>query len=62
MCFQLFDQDKNGKISLDEFKILFMKNVHVDQKLWQQMIQEVDTNKDGFIDFAEFKAILQQLH
>lgn len=35
MCFMLFDHDQNGKISLDEFRILFEKNVQVDQKLWQ---------------------------
>ena len=29
------------------------------QKLWQEILKQVDANHDGKIQFAEFKAILK---
>jgi calcium-dependent protein kinase len=52
--FRLFDQDDSGEITLDEIKSLLGKHLHLSDKTWVEMIQEVDKNGDGKIDLREF--------
>jgi len=57
--FKLFDLDGNGTISREELTII-MK--HLGQALTDEeinaMIDEVDINRDGEIDFDEFQALM----
>ena len=60
-CFKIFDRDGSGKISLDEFKQMFKGNNIVDDRVWEEMIREIDINNDGAIEFGEFKDLLLKL-
>lgn len=59
--FKLFDKDKSGKISIEEFQEVFQRNNEMLLDNWKEMIQEVDLNGDGEIDFEEFKVLLMKL-
>lgn len=55
-AFNLFDEDGSGCISAEELKKAmgsFIGETYSD-KIWQKMIQEVDSNGNGEIDFEEF--------
>jgi len=59
-AFAVFDDDNSGSISRAELKKL-MKNLGqtlTDAEL-DAMMDEVDTDGDGEIDFAEFKSMMQ---
>ena len=53
-AFKLFDKDGNGKLSIEEIKQTFGG----DDKAWKKVIQEVDKNNDGEVDFEEFKTLM----
>lgn len=53
-AFRTFDKDGDGKITADELAILLGDRTDI-----AEMISEVDLNKDGMIDFEEFKKALQ---
>lgn len=54
-AFQLFDKDKNGYISIDEFKtILQMVQSNFNQKEIKEIFDMTDASKDGKIDYREF--------
>lgn len=59
-AFKVFDADSSGTISRKELKKLMKQ---LGQKLSDQeldaMMEEVDTDKSGEIDFEEFKAMMQ---
>ena len=58
MCFEIFDEDKNGFISLEELKTVFMGAKDfgtLDQtQVWSDLMNEVDTNHDNLISYDEF--------
>lgn len=61
-AFQVFDCNRNGRISPTELKVT-MKNLGqelTDDQL-KLMIQEADCNGDGVIDFEEFKVLVNNL-
>jgi len=58
----MFDQDGNGKISAEELRnVLGGHNSDKSDKIWQDMIKEVDENGDGEIDFDEFTHMMRIL-
>ena len=54
--FKMFDKDGSGSISSDEIKSVLGK--HVDEKVLDDMIKEVDINGDGEISLVEFKEMM----
>lgn len=58
MCFEKFDSNGDGQISFTELKNLMdgLGDKLTEQEL-KDMMTDADTNKDGFIDFEEFKAL-----
>ena len=58
-AFKTFDEDGDGNISLDEIKHLLGKGKKIKDKVWNKILDEVDINKDGFVDFDEFKIMMQ---
>ena len=60
-CFRIFDKDGSGKISTSELKQMFQGKNIVDEKVWVDLIREVDQNGDGEIELTEFKSILLKL-
>ncbi len=59
--FDLFDLNKNNKISKEEFINLVKGNQIIEDKVWFQLIADVDKNHNNEIEFDEFKALLLKL-
>jgi calcium-dependent protein kinase len=57
-AFKMFDKDNSGKISVEEIRSIFGGEA----SKWKKIIQEVDLNSDGEIDFKEFKTMMADLH
>ena len=58
-AFNIFDKDKKGKISKEDFeKILKDDDLFYDDNI-KKIIDEVDKNKDGFIDYNEFLKMME---
>jgi calcium-dependent protein kinase len=53
-AFRTFDKDNSGEITPAELKEVLQKT----DKEIQDLINEVDTNRDGKIDFEEFTAMM----
>jgi calcium-dependent protein kinase len=60
-CFSLFDKDGSGSISADEVKDVLGIGKNSDEKIWNDIILEVDDNGDGEISFEEFKLMMQKM-
>ena len=60
-AFNFFDKDKNGTISLDEVKRAFSSMKGYKDKDFEEILRGVDLNKDGKIDFYEFKTMMQTI-
>ena len=61
-AFCIIDKDGGGSISADEIKALFSsKDQKIDDQVWDKIIQEVDEDASGEIDFAEFCLMMKKL-
>jgi len=61
MAFNMFDKDNGGSISSVEVKDTIGVGKNIDEKLWNEIINEVDVNGDGEISFQEFKIMMERL-
>ena len=50
----MIDTDGNGSISLNELKERFQTQEQKNDSMWEEIFNEVDTNKDGKISVNEF--------
>ncbi|CAO0797223.1 unnamed protein product [Mucor circinelloides] len=61
-CFQFFDQDHDGRISQKELEQVMIRfDTHLTPRELKEMMSTADINRDGFIDFEEFKQLLPPL-
>ena len=65
MAFKFFDKDDSGEITIDEIEMMFKEEVKdgktdVHQAL-KKIMEEVDLNIDGKINFEEFTKFMKQL-
>jgi calcium-dependent protein kinase len=60
-CFKQFDKDNSGKISAQEFRQILQGTNKIDDVVWTDLVQEIDTNNDGEIEYEEFQNMLVQL-
>lgn len=59
-AFQYFDKDGNGTITVEELKdTLCHDNLLLTQDDIKNIINEVDVNKDGVIDYKEFLKMMK---
>ncbi|KAI5077774.1 hypothetical protein GOP47_0007598 [Adiantum capillus-veneris] len=58
--FEYFDTDRSGFITTDELADALSKHGMGDEETIKSIIAEVDTDKDGCIDYEEFVAMMQQ--
>ncbi|KAI9274919.1 hypothetical protein EDC94DRAFT_591492, partial [Helicostylum pulchrum] len=59
LCFEKFDKNGDGQISVNELKeVMERLGEKLSENELNEMINDADTNKDGFIDFDEFKALI----
>ncbi|KAL4470266.1 hypothetical protein ABPG74_011877 [Tetrahymena malaccensis] len=61
LAFKMFDQDGSGTVTKDELKQMFQGMGNVDDKVWKQLLNEVDDNGDGQISYKEFKEMMLKL-
>lgn len=57
----MFDTDGSGSITIDELMKAFGASGDEDIDEWQQIINEVDLDGNGEIEFDEFKLMMQKL-
>eukprot|EP00300_Choanocystis_sp_HF-7_P004893 c13766_g1_i1.p1 GENE.c13766_g1_i1~~c13766_g1_i1.p1 ORF type:complete len:160 (+),score=49.79 c13766_g1_i1:71-481(+) len=58
-AFSLFDTDHNGLISKEEFKRAMIKlGENISDEQVNTMMKTADLNGDGFIDFEEFRQMM----
>lgn len=57
-AFNLFDKDGSGSISAVEIKEVLGVGKNIDEKVWNEIITEVDGNGDGEISFSEFRTMM----
>mmetsp|Transcript_25318 Transcript_25318/g.22437 ORF Transcript_25318/g.22437 Transcript_25318/m.22437 type:complete len:212 (-) Transcript_25318:2-637(-) len=61
-AFSLFDKDGGGSISPEEVKeVLGIGDKKFDEKIWNDIVLEIDEDGSGEIDYEEFKTMMQHL-
>ena len=63
ICFNEFDTDGSGTISVNEISAIFKRGVkdnNEDMEAFQNMIKQADENGDGEISFEEFQDIMNK--
>jgi calcium-dependent protein kinase len=60
-AFVLFDRDGGGTISALEVKEMLCQGQNIDDEVWEKIIQEVDNDGNGEIDFDEFTEMMTKL-
>jgi len=61
-AFQLFDMDRTGKVTLDNLRqVARMLGESPGDDVLREMIDEADEDRDGQINFNEFKNVMLQM-
>ena len=60
-AFNIFDRDGGGTISAKELKEVLGIGKNIDEKVWNDIILEVDINGDGEVSFPEFKTMMLKI-
>jgi Ca2+-binding EF-hand superfamily protein len=61
-AFEFFDKRGRGKIDKDDLKFAIgSKRQSVNESVYLSIIEEVDEDKDGAINFQEFKKMFMDL-
>jgi calmodulin len=61
-AFQIFDRNHDGTISINEFKHILMDlGQKLSEKEVEEIIQDIDFNEDGKLNYREFVEFWQQL-
>ena len=60
-AFALFDKDGGGTIEAAEIAAILGHDINSNDELWREVINEVDQNGDGQIDFEEFQIMMTRL-
>eukprot|EP00344_Euplotes_crassus_P011841 CAMPEP_0197009586 /NCGR_PEP_ID=MMETSP1380-20130617/50755_1 /TAXON_ID=5936 /ORGANISM="Euplotes crassus, Strain CT5" /LENGTH=174 /DNA_ID=CAMNT_0042430947 /DNA_START=125 /DNA_END=646 /DNA_ORIENTATION=- len=61
-AFSLFDKDGGGSISPAEVKeVLGIGDKKFDEKIWNDIVLEIDADGSGEIDYEEFKTMMEHL-
>lgn len=63
VAFNMFDQDGNGQITLQELKSIFNRGTVSERSddVWENILAEVDENGDNEISFDEFKNAMTKI-
>lgn len=59
-AFNMFDENKDGSISMDEIKKVLGKGRKYSEETWRKVMDEADKNKDGKITFDEFEFMMKK--
>lgn len=62
LAFKYFDKNGSGQITIDELREVFFKNTkNNDEVILKELVDEIDSNKDGEISFEEFKTMMNKI-
>ena len=60
-AFKLYDINNRGKINAIELgNVLGGGDDNVEENVWQELIDEADIDKDGEINYDDFKGIMEK--
>ena len=57
--FQRFDMNSDGVIGTDDIKELLVEIETPNQMVYEELLEEVDTNNDGVVDLIEFVKLME---
>lgn len=60
-AFKMFDKDGSGSISASEIKEVIGVGKNIPEKIWDEIIGEVDDDGSKTIDYQEFKSMMMEL-
>lgn len=60
-AFAIFDIDHSNSISAVEIRQVLGREILASDEVWDEIINKVDSNHDGQIDFEEFKAMVKKV-
>ena len=63
-AFRYFDKDNSGEVSRNELEAIFKQGIMDQNKMQEaldQIIDEVDENHDGIIQYSEFVHIMKKM-
>ena len=60
-AYQLFDKNGDGSIEAKEIKEVLGRDFKDDEKIWSEIVKEVDRNGDGTISYEEFKLMMENI-
>lgn len=60
-CFKMLDQNKDGRITLDEIRSIFQTKKYPINKEWLDAFDSYDKNNDKALSFEEFKILLKNI-
>ena len=62
VAFDHFDKNRDGNVSINEMEEIFGQNSELGSKAkmeLQNLFNQIDVNKDGFISFDEFSSVIK---
>jgi Ca2+-binding EF-hand superfamily protein len=60
--FRFFDVDRNGVVTKEEMKkVLNASGRHSDDDIWQEFLDQIDSDQNDIITFDEFLAFMQDI-
>lgn len=60
-AFEAFDENGDGNITTTELQNFLGQGRDINEEVWEEIIAEADDNKDGVIDFDEFKEMMHKI-
>jgi calcium-dependent protein kinase len=60
-AFKKFDADGGGTISLEEVRDVVCAGKSISNRVWEDVIKDIEMNEDGEIDFDLFTAMMRKL-
>lgn len=61
IVFKMFDKESSGKITSGNLKAVLGKEEDIDDKIWKNIVSDIDENGDGEISFSEFKLMMTKV-
>jgi calcium-dependent protein kinase len=61
ITFKLFDKDGSGSITPEELKMILGLSSKYSDKVWKEILNEIEHNKDDEVTYEEFKNMMKKL-
>ncbi len=61
IAFKMFDKDGSGSITPEELKAILGLSAKYSDKVWNEIISQIEHNKDDEVTYEEFKNMMLKL-